>query len=49
MDQGQMVKILSDGKPGQRRRTGRCRLKWLDDAEADFREMGIKRWRLIAR
>jgi hypothetical protein len=43
-----MVKKLFDGKPGGRRRTGRPRLRWLDDVEADLRTMGIKRWRLIA-
>jgi hypothetical protein len=49
MDQRQMVKKLFDGKPGGRRRTGRPRLRWLDDVEADLRTMGIKRWRLIAK
>jgi hypothetical protein len=49
MDQGQMVKQLFDGKQGGRRRTGRPRLRWLDDVEADLRTMGIKRWRLIAK
>jgi hypothetical protein len=42
MDQGQMVKQLFDGKQGGRWRTGRPRLRWLDDVEADFRTMGIK-------
>jgi hypothetical protein len=49
MDQGQMVKQLFDGKLGGRRRTGRPRLRWLDDAEADLRTMGIKGWRFIAK
>jgi hypothetical protein len=49
MAQGQMVKQLFNGKPGGRRRTGRPRLRWLDDVEADWRTMGIKRWRLIAK
>jgi hypothetical protein len=43
MDQGQMVKQLFDGKPGERRRTGRHRLRWLDDVEAALRTMGIKK------
>jgi hypothetical protein len=34
MDQGQMVKKIFDGKQGGRR-TGRPRLRWLDDEEAD--------------
>jgi hypothetical protein len=48
MDQGQMVKQLFDGKLGGRR-TGRPKLRWLDDVEADLRTTGIKRWRLIAK
>jgi hypothetical protein len=47
IDQGQMVKKLYDGKPGGR--TGRPRLRWLDNVEADLRTMGIKRRRLTAR
>jgi hypothetical protein len=42
-----MVKQLLDGKLGGR--TGRPRLRWLDDVEADMTTMGIKRWRLIAK
>jgi hypothetical protein len=37
------------GKPGGRRRADRPRLRWLDDVEEDWRTMGIKRWRLIAK
>jgi hypothetical protein len=44
-----MVKKLSHGKPGGRRRTCRPRLRWLDDVEVDFRTTGIKRWRFIAK
>jgi hypothetical protein len=39
-----MVKQLLDGKLGGR--TGRPRLRWLDDVEAD---LSIKRWRIIAK
>jgi hypothetical protein len=39
--QGQMVKKLFDGKSGGRR-TGRPRLRWLDDVEAGWRTMGVK-------
>jgi hypothetical protein len=49
MDQGQMVKQLFDGQQGARRRSGRPRLRWLRDAEAESRTMGIRRWRLIAK
>jgi hypothetical protein len=49
MDQGQMVKRLSDGKPRGRRKVGRPRLRWLDDVEVDLRTMDIKRWRLITK
>jgi hypothetical protein len=41
MDQGQMVKKLSDGKP-EGRRTGRPRLRWLHNVEADLRTKGMK-------
>jgi hypothetical protein len=41
MDQGQMVKKLLDGKLAGR--TGRPRLRWLDNVEADLRTIGIKR------
>jgi hypothetical protein len=30
---------LFNGKPGGRRRTGRPRLRWIDDVEADLRTM----------
>jgi hypothetical protein len=49
MDHGQMVKQLFDEKQGGRRRTGRPRLRWLDDVEAYLRTMGTKRWRFIAK
>jgi hypothetical protein len=49
MDQGQMVKQLPDGKLGGRRMTGRPRLRWLDDVEADLTTIGIKSWRLTAK
>jgi hypothetical protein len=42
MDQGQMVRKLFDGKLGGRW-TGRPRLRWLDDVEADLRTTGMKR------
>jgi hypothetical protein len=44
-----MVKKLFDGKSGGRKRRGRPRLRLLDDVEADWRTMGIKRWRLKAK
>jgi hypothetical protein len=47
MDQGQMVKKLPDGKLAGR--TGRPRLRWLDNVEADLRTIGINRWRLITK
>jgi hypothetical protein len=49
MNQGQMVKKLFHGKPGGRVRTGRPRLRWLNDVDADLRTMCIKRWRLTAK
>jgi hypothetical protein len=39
MAQGQMVKILFNEKPRGRRGGGR-RLRWVDDAEADWRKTG---------
>jgi len=41
-----MVKKMCESKPeGRRRRTGRPRLRWLEDVERDLRELKLKRWR----
>jgi hypothetical protein len=45
MDHGRDVKKMFESKPEGRRRTGRHRLKWLEAAEKDLREMKVKRWR----
>jgi hypothetical protein len=43
-----MVIKLFDGKPGGGRRTGRPRLRWPDDAEAEMRTMGVNRTEWVA-
>lgn len=45
MQNQRTAKKILEGKPEGRRRIGRPRLRWLDDVEADLREMGVKRWR----
>jgi hypothetical protein len=45
MDHGRVVKEIFDSKPeGRRRRMGRPRSRWLEDAAKDLREMQVKRW-----
>ena len=45
MDQRRTVKKIFESKPlGSR--TGRPRLRWLEDVEKDLQEMKVKRWRL---
>ena len=45
MDQGWTVKKIFESKPEGSRRRGRPRLRWLEDAEKDLREMKVKTWR----
>jgi hypothetical protein len=37
MEHGRMVKKIFEGKPEERRRIGRPRLRWLEDVEKDLR------------
>jgi hypothetical protein len=43
MDDATAVKKLVEGNPGGMRKKGRPRLKWIDDAELDYRNMDVKR------
>jgi len=45
MDQGRTVKKIFENKLEGNRRKGRPRLRWLEDAAKDLREMKAKRWR----
>jgi len=45
MDQGRAFKKVSESKSEGSRRRGRPRLRWLEDAEKDLREMKVKRRR----
>jgi hypothetical protein len=45
MDGARRVKKLLEGKPGGGRKKGRPRLRWINDAKSDLRNMGVKRWR----
>ena len=49
MEENRIEKKLFNGKPGGRRRIGRPRLRWLDDAEEDLRKMKVRRWRTKAK
>jgi len=41
---GMLEERLLEGKPGGWRTKGRPRQTWMDDAESDPRNMGVKRW-----
>ena len=45
MDQRKTVKKIFESKPQGSRRTGRPRLRWLEDVQKYLREMKFKRWR----
>jgi hypothetical protein len=42
---GMVVKKIVESKPEGRRKNGRPRFRWLEDAEKNLREMKVKRWR----
>ena len=44
MDQGRTVKKILESKP-EGSRSGRPRMRWLEDVEKDLREMKVKRGR----
>jgi hypothetical protein len=43
------LKMIFEDKPGDRRRVGRPRLRWVDGVENDLRTMAVKRWRNVAK
>jgi len=43
MDQGKTVKKIFQSKLEGSRKTGRPRLRWLEEVEKDLREMKVKR------
>ena len=45
MNQGRTVKKILESKPEGSRRSGRPRMRWLEDVEKDMREMKLKRGR----
>ena len=47
MESEKTVKKLLEGKP-RGRKTGRPRLRWMNDVEMDWTNMGMKRWRTRA-
>ena len=44
MEEGAMPRKMMEGRPFVGRRKGRPRLRWMDDAVADLKAMGIKEW-----
>jgi hypothetical protein len=40
--------MIFNTKPEGGRGVGRPKLRWLDDAEADIKTLGIRKWRLKA-
>ena len=48
MDETAVLKVLK-GKVYAKRRTGRPRLRWMDDLTDDLRRMGIRSWTEKAR
>jgi hypothetical protein len=44
MNETRSVKKIFEGKLEGRRGRGRPRLRWINDAEDDLRELGVKRW-----
>ena len=40
-----LVKKIFESTPEGRRRTGRPRLRWLEDVEKYLQEMNVERWR----
>jgi hypothetical protein len=42
LDQGRIVKKISESKPEGSRRKGRTRLRWLEDVGKDPQELKVK-------
>jgi hypothetical protein len=45
MDDEMMVKRVFPGNPGERRKPGRPRLRWLDCVKDDLKTLGVRRRR----
>jgi hypothetical protein len=45
MDDERMVKRVFLGNPGERRKPGRPRLRWLNCVEDNLKTLGVRRWR----
>ena len=45
MERDRTIKRILEDKPEGRRKVGRQRLRWLDGAEEDLRQLKVKRWR----
>ena len=43
MDQGRVVKKISESKPEGRKGMGRSRMRWLEDAEKNLWDTKVKR------
>jgi hypothetical protein len=44
-----MPKMILEARMEGGRRRGRLRKRWLDEAEHDLQQLGVRNWRLMAR
>jgi hypothetical protein len=49
MHSGRMHKMILKARMGGGRKRGRRRKQWVDDAEHDLQQLGVRNWRLKAR
>ena len=49
MSKERIPKMILNVKIDSGRRTGRPRMRWIDDLESDLRSLGIRNWKATAR
>ena len=45
MEDGRVPKKIFAEQPGGRRLRGNPRIRWMDKAESDLRQLGVRKWR----